>query len=164
MSFSTDPYNHLDATQRLTREAIKLLKGLHLKVAILTKGGLRACRDFDLLDDEDWFGVTLTLTDESQRLRWEKDAAPTAERILSLEKAKDAGLKTWVSLEPVIDPVQTLDLIDRTYALVDLYKVGTLNYVDLGTDWACFAQDAVTRLESHNACYYLKADLRKWLQ
>src|SRR3990172_3718397 len=31
MSFSTDPYNHLDESLALTREAIKVLKGQHLK-------------------------------------------------------------------------------------------------------------------------------------
>lgn len=57
LCFVCDPYpvGH-DTTP--TREIIKSIKETGNYVQILTKGGLLAERDFDLLDSEDNFGVT----------------------------------------------------------------------------------------------------------
>ncbi|MDD5048404.1 MAG: hypothetical protein PHH09_05680, partial [Methanoregulaceae archaeon] len=49
LSFTTDPYQKLDEDVQLTRQAIKILHSCNLKVSILTKGGSRSERDFDLL-------------------------------------------------------------------------------------------------------------------
>ena len=74
-SFTTDPYQPLDERIRLTRAGIEVLKQYGLRVSILTKGGLRATRDFDLLDENDLFGVTMTLLDARESSIWEPYAA-----------------------------------------------------------------------------------------
>ena len=62
--------------------------------------------------------------------KWEPHAATWTERIDALVEAHRLGIKTWVSIEPVINPDQSLALISMTHALrcVDLYRIGTLNH------------------------------------
>ena len=73
------------------------------------------------------------------------------------------GIKTWVSLEPVIDPKQTLELISETYTFVDFYKVGCLNHNELSKkiDWKQFGHDAEKLLIALGNEYYIKKDLRE---
>ncbi|KKK78694.1 hypothetical protein LCGC14_2840970, partial [marine sediment metagenome] len=61
LCFTCDPYC-VDADTTITREAIKIILESGNTVNILTKGGLRATRDFDLLSgsSENKIGATLT--------------------------------------------------------------------------------------------------------
>ncbi|MCK5610320.1 radical SAM protein [Candidatus Pacearchaeota archaeon] len=165
LSFTTDPYQPLDMEKKLTRKAIELLHGHNLKVEILTKGGKRSERDFDLLSkrlDLSSYGTTLVFTDEKQCELIEPNAAPTHERIASLKKAHEMGIFTFVSLEPVWYPDQTLELIDLTHEFVDLYKVGKLNYnkQQKEVDWKQFKKEVVDKLETYGKKYYLKKSLQ----
>lgn len=167
--FTCDPYQKIDERYQITREALKILLGHGLNVTILTKGGARSERDFDLLaehPDQVTYAATLVFANEEQRLRYETGtAAPTAERIAALKRAHGLGIRTWVSLEPVFDPVQSLDLIRQTHEFVDLYKVGTLNYAPEAKtiDWRQFGDDAIALLESLGNDYYIKNDLKRHL-
>ena len=72
LSFTTDPYQPLDMKEGLTRTAIQILHKHNLKVSILTKGGKRSERDFDLLalhPELSEYGVTLVFTDK----KYQKD-------------------------------------------------------------------------------------------
>ncbi|MFA5410065.1 MAG: radical SAM protein [Bacilli bacterium] len=167
--FTCDPYQKIDERYQITREALKILLGHGLNVTILTKGGARSERDFDLLaehPDQVTYAATLVFTDEERRLRYETGTAtPTMERITALKRAHRLGIQTWVSLEPVFDPVQSLDLIRQTHEFVDLYKVGTLNYMleAKAIDWSAFGRDAIALLESLGKDYYIKDDLKRHL-
>jgi len=163
LSFVTDPYQPLEEELKITRRAIQILHGEALSVAILTKGGFRAIRDFDLLNKRDLFGVTLVFEDEATRRIWEPYAARTEERIATLRMAKERGIPTWVSFEPVFDPAQTLSLIAHCADTIDVFKVGTLNYREEGKmiNWKKFAQDAVNLLDGLGANYYIKKDLAR---
>jgi len=165
MSFSCDPYQPIDMEYQLTRKAIQILKRANLTVALLTKGGKRAQRDFDLLTAGDLFGVTMTCLDDQESLQWEPGAGLPWERIESLKLAKLLGIQTWMSLEPVIDPAVTLEIIRQTHNVVDRYKVGVMNYHNVAReiDWSKFAKDVVDLLERLGCQYYLKRDLQKWL-
>jgi DNA repair photolyase len=149
----------------LTRRAIQALRGHGLKVAILTKAGALARRDFDLLTDQDMFGTTLVFTDEMKRQIWEPGAAPTRERIKNMEYAKAKGIQTFVSLEPVFYFDQTLELIRITHDFVDHYKVGKLNYIEREKtmDWKDFAERVMAVLDEVGANYYIKKDLAKFV-
>jgi len=165
LSFTCDPYQPIDEQFQLTRKAIEALHSCNLSVMILTKGGQRAERDFDLLTSKDWFGVTLTNLDDKLSLKWEPLAALPTERMRSLRNAHEKGIKTWVSLEPVLYPETTLEIIRKTYDFVDKFKVGTLNYHPHSKtiDWRKFAADVESLLSELKCDYYLKEDLRKWL-
>ena len=164
LSFTTDPYQHLDVKEKLTRKAIRILHEHGLKVTILTKGGNRSERDFDLLaarPDLSQYGTTLVFTDEELRSEMEPFAAPTCERIESLKKAHESGIPTFVSLEPVWTAEQTLELIDLTHKFVDLYKVGKLNYnkQQKNVDWGQFKNEVIDKLKGYKKEYYIKKDL-----
>ena len=166
LSFSSDPYQQINEKYGITREAIKLLKSANYRIVILTKGGGRAEKDFDILDKNDYIGATLTFLNKSDSLLWEPNAAPPEERIEMLIKAKQAGIGTWASLEPVIDPEQTLEIIRLTHEFVDIYKVGKLNYhpLEKTINWAKFAEDVKRELTRFQCRFYIKNDLRKYIQ
>jgi DNA repair photolyase len=164
LSFTTDPYQHLDVDLRLTRTAIQILHSNNLKVSILTKGGIRSERDFDLLSEHpelSAYGATLVFCREDMRIKIEPNAAPTNQRIASLEKAHRLGIPTYVSLEPVWSPEDSLKLIDMTHGFVDLFKVGKLNYHNQqkNVNWSQFREDAIDKLEHYGKEYYIKKDL-----
>lgn len=161
-SFTCDPYPKLDSEIRLTRWGIQMLHEHGMHVNILTKGK-NATRDIDLLGMNDAFACTLTFCREDDSLKWEPNAALPDERMAALRSMHLSGVHTWASLEPVLDPKQTLELIRRTHEYVDLYKVGTLNHYPNQTDWKRFGNDAIELLEKLGKAYYIKEDLRKYL-
>ena len=110
------------------------------------------------------FAVTLTTDDDDVSRKWEPYAALPAERIASLKKAHNIGLRTWVSLEPVIDPEAVYRLIKKTHAFVDLFKVGKLNYHPLAKeiDWTEFHKKVKDLLKQLGTRYYIKKDLRQY--
>lgn len=169
LSFTSDPYQPLDQELKITRQAIELLKLKGCKIEILTKAGLNATRDFDLLDPAvDKMGTTLTFAPghEDEAWKWEPHATLPTDRIPFLFAAKNRGFQTWVSLEPVIDPAQSLRLIDITHEYVDYFKVGILNHhVHAKTiDWKRFGNDAVEKLTKYGKEFMLKDDLIKKMQ
>jgi len=165
LCFICDPYQPIDDVHRLARKAILILKSYNLRVTILTKAGIRAQRDWDLLGKRDAFATTLTLLSNEDSLIWEPHAALPAERIENLIRAHELDMETWVSCEPVIYPEATLELIKLTHTFVDHYKVGTMNYHPhrKTIDWHKFAHDVKQTLESLGNPYYLKKDLARHL-
>ena len=165
LSFVTDPYQPLDVELKFTREVIEILHRHNLRVTILTKGGKRSLRDFDLLEPGDAYATTLTLLDADESRIWEPLAAPPDERIETLRIARAMGIPTWVSLEPVIYPADTFELIERTHTFVSHYKVGKMNYHprNLEIDWQSFAREVIDILERFQCTYYIKKDLAWYL-
>jgi DNA repair photolyase len=161
LCFSTDPYCHLDVELKLTRETIKILHAAGHRVTVLTKGGTRALRDLDLFGPRDTFATTLTLLEMNESRKWEPGAAPPYDRVVAIEKFHDAGIPTWVSLEPVLSAAYALEIIRQTHPFVDLYKIGKWNYSQDANaiDWRKFAADAVALCESLGKRYLLKRDL-----
>jgi DNA repair photolyase len=164
LSFTTDPYQPFDAEKKLARWSLQQLIKNGNAIKVLTKGGMRAFRDFDLMKAGNVdFGATLTFMDETSSKEWEPGAALPSDRILALKTAHDIGIKTWVSLEPVIDPESVYQIISATHEFVDLYKVGKLNYHPIAKtiDWHKFGHKAKTLLKSLGKDFYIKDDLRK---
>lgn len=165
LCFTTDPYQPIEETAKLTRISIKRLIENGNSVKVLTKGGMRAVRDFDIMKTGNCdFGATLTFMDEKRSIEWEPRAASPLDRINALRLAKEAGIKTWVSLEPVIDPEEVYKIINATHEFVDLYKVGKINYHPLPKtiNWHDFRVKVESLLTSLNKNYYIKDDLRKF--
>ena len=162
LCFMCDPYPaNIDTL--VTREVIKLIKEAGSHVRILTKGGDRARRDFDLLDCNDSFGITLSCLSSKE----EPDAATPNERINSLKDANLLGIKTWVSFEPVIDPTGVLKLIEHIPEMVNkdtFLKIGKLNHEKNDTDWKWFGTEAERICKEKGWKYYIKEDLRKEME
>ena len=159
VSFVGDPYCHYEAASQLTRHTIEILHAHNLRVSILTKGGSRAWRDFDLLTPRDKFGVTLTFLRGSHSEQWEPYAASPSMRIVALREAHQRGIPTWVSLEPVIDPDQTLHLLRLTHEFVNVFKIGKLNYRKSTFDLYSFGINLAVLLSETVAHYYIKDSL-----
>jgi DNA repair photolyase len=165
LCFTCDPYFPIEATHGLTRQAIQILHQYGYSISILTKAGELAQRDFDILTRLDCFGQTLTFVSPEDSKNWEPGAALPEERCQNLKAAHAAGIPTWASLEPVIDPVQSLQLINVTHDFVDEFKVGKWNHDPraLEIDWRKFREDAIRLLQLYQKKYYIKEDLRKYV-
>jgi DNA repair photolyase len=162
LCFMCDPYPaEVDTTP--TREIIKLIKAAGANVSVLTKGGMRAARDFDLYGEGDSFGSTLTFADTDKSLEWEPRAAEPISRIQAIVEAHELGIKTWVSLEPVISTQDAIGFISDMHKHVDLWKVGRWNHDARANkiDWCRFGRTAEGILKILKCDYYIKDDLRK---
>lgn len=166
LCFTCDPYPAIDKDLQITRQAIQILHANKCHITVLTKSGLDSVRDFDILAlDGHKYGATLTFTEDKDSLAYEPLAALPGSRIKALEKAKAAGIKTWASLEPVLDPAQTIKLVENTKTFVDLYKVGKWNHDKRAKeiDWRKFAYEIKDYFEKHGIKYYIKNDLREYM-
>ena len=147
LCFTCDPYpTGYDSTP--TREIIKILKDSGNHVQILTKGN--GNRDFDLLDANDWYGITLDgIKNKSVPIRLD-----------SLAEAHSKGIKTWVSFEPVTDDRQFFIDLHCVSKIVDKVKIGKLNYHQSDINWAEFGKNAEELCKSLGLDYYIKDSLR----
>lgn len=164
LSFTTDPYHPFDTT--LTRWTLQVLIDHGLGFCTLTKGGTRALRDLDLFrPDRDAFASTLTTLDDAASLKWERGAALPGDRLAALKRFHDAGIYTWVSLEPVFDPEATLEIVRRTRGFVDLFKLGRINYSPLTNRirWDEFTARALELFAETGTEHYIKKDLQSFL-
>ena len=130
LSFIGDPYQPEEMHLGLTRQCIEILIEHNLPFTVLTKGGNRAVRDFGRMQSYDKcsFGVSLVWASDIYRAFWEPDASTIYERIRSVRLAKQLGIRTWVSLEPVIDPAQAMMVVNLLHEHVDHWKVGKINH------------------------------------
>lgn len=161
LCFSCDPYSsNVDTTP--TREIIQAIKEAGANFTVLTKGGMRANRDFDMYSDGDSFGTTLTFEDADKSIEWEPNAAEPLSRIQAIVEAHEKGIKTWVSLEPVISRQDAIRFVTDLHRHVDLWKVGRWNYDQRanGIDWKRFGLDIENVFKILKCNYYIKEDLR----
>jgi len=163
LSFMGDVYQHEEMNLGLTRQAIKILIEHDLPFTVLTKGGTKATRDFDLLEKypKARFGTTLVFWNQKDADEWEPNAPTIADRVKAIKEAHDRGIPTWISLEPVIDPDQALEIIRELHPIVGHWKVGKLNYKNLDVNWLQFRERVSSLLDSLGADYYLKNSLTR---
>jgi DNA repair photolyase len=164
LSFTTDPYHPGDNT--LTRETLGVLREHGLGFCTLTKGGTRALRDLNLFRrDRDAFASTLTTLDDAFSRKWERGAALPGDRLAALRQFHDAGIFTWVSLEPTLDVEAAQAIVRETHSYVDLYKVGRANYLPMTrtTDWQDYTLRMIDLLQKLDAAAYIKRDLQPYL-
>lgn len=150
LCFTCDPYpTGYDTTP--TREIIKLLKAYGNHVQILTKGD--GSRDLDLLDENDWYGITIDGGKAPAQMHHDK--------MTGLELAHNKGIKTWISFEPVLDADNVLWVIQTIVPVVaDKVKIGKLNYHQSDIDWKRFGRDAEALCQMLGLDYYIKDSLR----
>jgi len=175
LSFTGDPY--CDMPNDTTRRVLTILNKYEHKVAILTKGGNRVLQDIDLFknfESRDLFsdniprikvGATLTFDNDTDSAKWEPGAASPQERIESLRKLSELGIRTWVSFEPVIFPEQSLNLLQQVSGFVDHVGIGKINHynnLDKEIDWNDFIKKSVAICRGTDLKFYIKDDLVKF--
>jgi DNA repair photolyase len=166
LCFITDPYQGNYSFNKITAQALGLFKAYNIPMQVLTKGGMKAVRDFHLYKKNDAYASTLTFFDERKSLEWEPLAATPEDRIKSLKKAKEKNIETWVSFEPVIEPEETYKLFEHTKDFVDLYKIGKINRYknfDKNVDWHRFTYKIIEMCAKNNKKYYIKNSLKKYM-
>lgn len=153
LCFTCDPYP-VGFDTSVTRDVIKVIKASGNNVQILTKGD--GSRDFDLLDRNDWYGITY---DGSEHGHYDQDCL-----IADLCSAKQAGIKTWVSCEPVISDDDVLKFIKQCHSIIDKVKIGKLNYHPSTLNWKEFGYEVEQLCQKLGMDYYIKESLRKEME
>jgi DNA repair photolyase len=131
MSSVGDAWQPLEAKYKLSRTCLKLLLEAGLEVDILTKSSL-ILRDFDLLEayKTPSLGMTITTLDRNLQKVLEPYASESTERINTLKKAQERGIKTWVFLGPLLpefcDTRANLEALFRAIEGLNLDRI----YVD----------------------------------
>jgi len=141
LCFMTDPfmYDYEEKTlvpqvKELTLKIIERLNEEGIKVTTLTKGLYPdEILDKKRFSQDNEYGITLVSLNEKFKEDFEPFSAPYADRIASLKKLADNGLKTWVSMEPY--PTPELDIFaERVEAILEKISFakkiifGKLNY------------------------------------
>ena len=164
LCFTCDPYPPGDDLNALTRKAIEIINRSGNAVNILTKGGMRASRDFDLLikNPKNRIGATLTFQDADKAREWEPGAADPDERISMLAAAKLCGISTWASMEPVIEPDESLAMIRLAHKYVDEFKIGKWNHDPRASrvNWKHFREEAAILCKGLGVRCTIKKDLK----
>lgn len=127
-SFSTDPL--IEQTRLLTLCAAKAAVAQGVPVKILTKAAdfyEWICILGELREEQRRmiaFGFTLTGCDEM-----EPGAPSNVERIQAMEELHFCGFRTFASIEPVINPRKSFEMIESSAHVCDLYLIGLLSGV-----------------------------------
>jgi len=154
LCFTCDPFpmGH-DCTPTL--EIIKLLKEHGNHIQILTKAD--SLKAYGLLDENDWYGITLTG-------KQEPNAAEQKSRLLTLAFMRNKGVKTWVSFEPVLNADYVLSCITAHGQIFDRIKIGKLNYHPSDINWGDFGRQVEAICKKLGRDYYIKEDLRREME
>lgn len=164
MSFTTDPYNPLNETEKLTRTALELFYKYKVPVSILTKSGLKALQDLDIIKKfgkHIKIGASLTYDNETESNKVERGAALPNERLEMLKTFHQEGVRTWVSFEPIMKPDQVLNLLNKSLSFVDEYQFGKLANDGRVIDWSEFLLKVVNILRENKTEFYIKETLRE---
>ena len=166
-SFATDPM--IPETRQLTELAMCLCVNNGIPVKILTKDATCFNMGTIILYSTDEvrrlvsFGFTLTGRDDM-----EPKASSNLERIETMRTLHDNGLKTWASIEPVIDWKSANMVIDMSLDCCDHYKIGLRSgvkkdYYDLVSS-GLWLDDLTKKITGAGKTVYLKESARKLLQ
>ena len=80
--------------------------------------------------------------------------------IQQILNAKQLGIKTWVSFEPVLNDIRVANFIIRYAKSFDKVKIGKLNYCHSDIDWGHFGRYVQGLCEEFGVNYYIKDSLR----
>lgn len=165
ITFSSDPFHQGDLT--MTRRTISLLLAGGMAFCTLSKGGMRAMPFMSLYRQRrDAYAASLTALDDYFSRKWEPNAALPYDRITALKLFHEAGIFTWVSIEPTLSVKQSLEIVRVTHGFVDHYKIGKANYlkkVSDGIDWRDYTLRMVDLCQHLGVSHYIKADLQEHL-
>jgi len=168
LCFGCDPYNPVNDQLQLTRQSLKILLANKICAAILTKGGMKAAADTDIIlqfKKHIMVGTTPTFVRDADSRQHEPGAALPKERLAMIKHFHDLGVTTWTSFEPVIDPVQSLELLEMYAPYTNIVKLGKINHdpkLERLIDWGKFLDDAVAIMRKYNKAFIIKSDLLKY--
>ncbi len=183
-----DPYPYFEAEEGLTRLVLLVLaENPRNRVLILTKNPELALRDIDLmkLHGDMWLGTTITTLSHKEALELEPLAPDPKTRLKALREAKTRGIKTWISIEPIIHYITyPEDIIEQTIDFVDWCVLGAYNYnhliklprvnryipeegkftkTELTVWYNHHVSKAIELLKKHRKSLFIKKELKRYL-
>jgi DNA repair photolyase len=172
LCFTTDPfmYGHAEV-QDLTLEIIRKLNDNGIKTTVLTKGVYpEVLADRLIYGYHNTYGVSLVSLSEAFRRRFEPFSAPFADRIDSLQYLHEAGLQTWVSIEPYPTPnlfeqdiFKLLDAVEFVNRIVFgrmNYNVKAYAFANASDFYEKCAISVIDFCKEHNIQYHIKNGTR----
>jgi DNA repair photolyase len=140
LCFMSDPFMYDSEKQDLIPEvkdlSLKIIEKLNnegIRVTTLTKGIYpdELIETRFLKDNE--YGITLVSLNDEFKKSFEPYSSPYSNRIEALKKLHEAGLKTWVSIEPYPTPnldktAEGIESLLEKISFVDKIIFGRLNY------------------------------------
>ena len=104
MASTTDPYQPLEARERVTRRCLEVFARYDdLDLLLVQTRGPLAARDFDLLEELPYAWLSATVeTDDEQLLRGLRGGPPVGKRLALIEAARRRGIKTQVAVSPCL--------------------------------------------------------------
>jgi Fe-S-cluster containining protein len=154
LCFTTDPF--MVGYPEVTEMSLAILARLHsagVKADTLTKGVTPGdLVNVEMYGSDNFYGISFVSLDEAFRQRFEPFSAPYKDRIRALAELHDAGLKTWVAIEPyptpniieqelidVLDAVGFVDIVvfghwDYNHPLITAFKAARRFYADCAND------------------------------
>lgn len=126
LGYKTDPYQPCEVSLEQTKKVLEILSGKGFSASILTKSNL-VLRDLDILTkmENPFVSVSLAFTEERTKKLFEANTICTSERISSLKKLKENGIKTGALICPVIPHItkieDLIDLVDETVDTIWIY-------------------------------------------
>ncbi|HBH47480.1 MAG TPA: radical SAM protein [Bacteroidales bacterium] len=146
-----DPYMPIEKKEKLTHNALKIIRKYNYPVHIITKSNL-VLRDLDILADisKTYVAVSFTITAISDSIskQIEPFAPVTSERLLVMRALSEQGIYTGAVLTPVL-PFIT-DTKENIAGIVDAVANVGGNYI---ISWM-----GMTQREGHREYYYHKLD------
>ena len=145
-----------------------MLLEYQIPVSILSKGGFNVLKDLGVIKkfgENIQVGGSLTFVDKDLSKKWEQNSSEPQERFETLKVLHSEGVRTWASMEPVIYPDQSLEIMEITKDYVDAYKIGKLNHFpkhEQKFDWTKFLNDSISIMRKNNKPFYIKNDLAAW--
>ena len=159
-TFVSDPC--LSETIDLTWRCINLALSQDVPVQVLTKRadwlGHPAVQQALMYKRLIRVGFSLTGCDSL-----EPGASPNQDRIEAMRVLHNAGISTWASMEPIIDPEKSFEMVQQSLDCCDHYKIGVLSgKKDYSPQQIRDFVDAVVALNPHSV--YWKDSLREYVK
>ncbi len=133
LCFSTDPFMYQQP--EVIKMTLKIIARLHkdnIRCTVLTKGPYpKELLNKEKYGDNNEYGITFVSLDKNFKQKFEPFSLEPSKRIAKLKILHDAGLKTWISMEPYPTPnlvKQNLIELLKKVSFVDKIIFGKLNY------------------------------------
>ena len=127
LCFTSDPYQPAEEEYCITQQVINLFRQHNTPYSILTKAATLPLRDIETFKNSDcWYGATLTSFGQEKE-KWEPNTESTEKRIETLKIMNSHGIKTWASIEPLINSESACKIIEQI-PFAEIIWIGKLNY------------------------------------
>ncbi len=130
LSSVTDPYLPLENKYQNTRKILQKLVGTNAEVTILTKSKL-VVRDIDIFKKfkNIEVGISISTLDENFARIIERAASKPMERLETVKKIHDAGVKTWIFISPYFPEITDFKaIIEESISYTNSYSFENLNF------------------------------------